>query len=80
MESKTLTVHEALTTAINLLETIQVKGHTNTSNISKAEELIAKVIQYMEEQAKAQTEPSEDVEPVELGPVVLEDPTESAKE
>ena len=33
-----------------------------------------------EEQAKAQTEPPEDVEPVELGPVVLEDPTESAKE
>lgn len=49
METTNLSVLEALNLAMENLDGITVSGYTNTSRLSKAEELIAKVYTYLKE-------------------------------
>lgn len=61
----TMTIREAVTASFKLLDQVSVKGYPNSSNLSHAQELLAKVISYLEEQEKAKAEePSVKIEPV----------------
>lgn len=61
----TMTIREAVTASFKLLDQVSVKGYPNSSNLAHAQELLAKVISYLEEQEKAKAEElSLKIEPV----------------
>lgn len=72
----TMTIREAVTASFKLLDEVSVKGYPNSANLSHAQELLAKVIRYLEEQEKAKSE-----EPtIEIEPVDTDTEQETAKE
>lgn len=74
MENTTMTVPQAINAVIGMLEKVEVKGYANTSNIVHAQELLAKVAKFFDEEAKKQEEAPIELEPIEI------DPDETAKE
>lgn len=52
MENNTMSPLEVINTSLKLLDNIEVRGYTNTSCLSKAQELLAKLGKFIEEQEK----------------------------
>lgn len=69
MDTKTMSVQEAIETVIKMLEQVEVKGHANTSKLSQSQELLAKVLKFMEEESKKEPEIEvEEIHPVDTVP------------
>lgn len=74
----TMTIREAVTASFKLLDEVSVKGYPNSANLVRAQELLAKVIRYLEEQEKEKAKSEEPT--IEIEPVDADTEQETAKE